>query len=218
MQQLSMFDGSLNPKPRPRVETKYDIKKKETPFSVDIRRPISSANRVITVSGTGHRPDKLGGYHNIDVNESVAVPFLSKYLEYLHSIYSSGDQADRVVVISGMAQGWDTWLALAAIESKCCYLIAACPFKGQGAPWPPKAQLKHSSILELADEVVFVCANYDHDSMQLRNEYMVDNSDCLIAMHNGAKGGTKNCLDYAERVGSRVLNMWDALCLELVGL
>ena len=35
--------------------------------------------------------------------------------------------------------------------------------------------------------------------MQLRNEYMIDKCDYLVACWNGTKGGTYNAIRYAEK-------------------
>jgi len=41
--------------------------------------------------------------------------------------------------------------------------------------------------------------------MQKRNEYMVDNSNIVIAVWDGTKGGTYNCVKYAEKLGKEVI-------------
>jgi uncharacterized phage-like protein YoqJ len=41
--------------------------------------------------------------------------------------------------------------------------------------------------------------------MQKRNEYMVDNSDIVIAVWDGSKGGTYNCVKYAEKLGKKII-------------
>ena len=35
--------------------------------------------------------------------------------------------------------------------------------------------------------------------MQLRNQYMVDQADYIVAAWDGTKGGTGNCVDYAVK-------------------
>jgi len=41
--------------------------------------------------------------------------------------------------------------------------------------------------------------------MQKRNECMIDNSDAVIAVWDGAPGGAANPVDYAHKVGRSVL-------------
>lgn len=42
---------------------------------------------------------------------------------------------------------------------------------------------------------------------QVRNEWMVDRSNLVIAVFTGQKSGTKNTVDYAKRKGIRVVNV-----------
>jgi len=41
--------------------------------------------------------------------------------------------------------------------------------------------------------------------MQKRNDWMVDNSDAVIAIWNGAPGGTANTVEYARKSGRSAL-------------
>ena len=43
--------------------------------------------------------------------------------------------------------------------------------------------------------------------MQKRNEYMVDLADRVIAVWDGSKGGTANCVKYAEKVGKEIIRI-----------
>lgn len=65
-----------------------------------------------------------------------------------------------------------------------------------------------------ADSLIFVdkesgykCGKsgvYNAKKLQIRNKYMVDKSDILLAIWNGDKSGTKNCIDYAEQIGKSI--------------
>jgi uncharacterized phage-like protein YoqJ len=204
MTQLNLFDEFNEPKKK----TKYELKKEAIPFSYEIRR--IADNYIGRFCGTGHRPDKLGSYHKLEQSERVIVPQLVNYLQAFHSLFADSPE-DKILVISGMAQGWDTWLALAALESGICHLMVSIPCIGQESPWPPKAQERHRFIVSQADQVVIVCENYDYDSMSLRNEYMVDESELVLAMWNGTRGGTGNCIDYCNEVGRPYINFWEQL-------
>lgn len=41
--------------------------------------------------------------------------------------------------------------------------------------------------------------------MQKRNEYMTDNSDIVIAVWDGSKGGTANCVRYAKKLNKEII-------------
>lgn len=48
--------------------------------------------------------------------------------------------------------------------------------------------------------------------MQIRNEWMVDNSDIIFSMYNGDKvGGTYNCIKYIEAVKKPNINLYNNL-------
>lgn len=149
------------------------------------------------IAGTGHRPDKLGGYSGIVLQRLTDLARASLL------------KCEATEVISGMALGWDTALALAALELGLP-LTAAIPFKGQESRWPPSSQKTYQYILSClpSDRIVIVCEGaYSRSAMQKRNEWMVDHCDRLLALWNGSDGGTANCVRYAEsRV--HVVNVW----------
>lgn len=149
------------------------------------------------VAGTGHRPNKLGGY---DDETFARLVFTAKRaLKVLGATH----------VVSGMALGWDMALAQAAYELNIPF-TAAVPFKGQQSRWPLKSQLQFKQLLERASHVVIVCdGEYASWKMQKRNEWMVDNSTVMLALWNGdEKGGTYNCVRYAGKAGKTVANAW----------
>ena len=43
--------------------------------------------------------------------------------------------------------------------------------------------------------------------MQKRNEYMVNLSDKIIAVWNGSKSGTQNCIKYATKLGKEIIRI-----------
>lgn len=61
-------------------------------------------------------------------------------------------------------------------------------------------------ILGMADTAKLVSdEEYKPYLMQKRNEYIVDHSDKVIAVWDGSKSGTKNCIDYAKKVGKDII-------------
>lgn len=149
------------------------------------------------IAATGHRPDKLGGYSTNILNGLTD-------LARDHLLAQTPE-----AVISGMALGWDTAVACAAIELKI-KLIAAIPFAGQEKIWPPAAQQRYRWILQKAAKVEVVCVGgYHRTKLQVRNEWMVDRCDRLVSLWNGAAGGTANCLFYASIQGKPHDNLWE---------
>jgi uncharacterized phage-like protein YoqJ len=156
----------------------------------------------LKVSGTGHRPDKLGGYTEEAFNKLVEVA------------ENALTQLKPDEVISGMAMGWDMALAQAAINKEIPF-IAAVPFIGQEKMWQKNTKDYYNELLSKAKEVVIVCeGGYSAYKMQVRNEWMVDNSDLVLVMHNGdTSGGTYNCVKYATKVGKQMVNLYSKLNL-----
>jgi uncharacterized phage-like protein YoqJ len=156
----------------------------------------------IVIAGTGHRPDKLvpgnrqAGYTNATL--AALIGLAEKELDLLQP----GE------VISGVALGWDTALAIAAIR-RGIPLTCAVPFEGQESRWPQESQDRYNKILSKAKAVVVVSeGGYSAQSMQVRNEWMTDRAQKLLALWNGTPGGTRNCLDYAEKVAVPARNIW----------
>lgn len=157
------------------------------------------------LAGTGHRPPKLGGYGN---DTFAGLTGLAR--DMLEEM-----APDRV--ISGMALGWDQALAWAA-EQECIPFVAAIPFRGYCDRWPASSKDRYESLLSSASEVEYVCEpGYAPWKMQKRNEWMVDKCDVLLAMWDGSTGGTANCIDYARRRGTRIVNCWDRLAERIAG-
>ncbi len=151
----------------------------------------------IIVAGTGHRPNKLGGYSEFAHGRLVT---LAK--DWLLQI-----KVDEI--ISGMALGWDTALAEAAIDLKIPF-VAAIPFVGQEAHWPDESQLKYHDIIKKSRKLVVVSkGDFTSAKMQIRNEWMVDNCTYMVALWDGTYGGTSNCIQYAESKNKTIINLYD---------
>lgn len=149
------------------------------------------------IAATGHRPDKLGGY-----GAHVQAKLFKLARTYLES-------SGATHVISGMALGWDTAIARAALDLNL-KLIAAVPFAGQASRWPQSDRATYLRLLRAAHVVHYVSEpGYDAAKMHKRNEWMVDTAQGLVALWNGSSGGTANCIRYARRKGLEPVNLWE---------
>jgi len=161
---------------------------------------------MFTIAFTGHRPPKLGGY-----GESAA---RTKLLEKLDDRLTTLQIAhgDEIICISGMALGFDQWAAQKCIDLDIPF-IAAIPFDDTKMPWPRAAYKKYGQILEKAARKVYVSTGgYHPTKMQVRNQYMVDNADLVIAAWDGSNGGTYNCVYYAIDMGRPIENLLQGYC------
>ena len=143
---------------------------------------------------TGHRPDKLNGYDPKDNKELLL--HLRDIIEYHINTYKVD------TFITGMALGIDQWAGRIVLKLKEKYphikLIAAVPCDNHSGKWNDKSRKQWQAIIDSCDYVYYVSTEpYTHWCMQKRNEWMVDNSKYVIAVHDGSKGGTGNCLNYA---------------------
>lgn len=163
--------------------------------------PLHEESETMIVCGTGHRPDKLGGY-----SKSVFEDLVS-----LASWWLVRNEIGHV--ISGMALGWDQALAVAAIRHGIP-VAAYIPFEGQESRWPEASQTYYRKILKKCHRIHIVCSGgYSAAAMQTRNERMVDDSDVVLALWDGSSGGTGNCVRYAVRKKARIVNLWDVYTL-----
>ena len=147
---------------------------------------------------TGHRPASLPGNYSERTNRALL---------------STADfvlaQCKPEKVISGMALGWDTAVAQCAVN-RGIDLIAAVPFESQSSKWHKTSQDRYQKLLDRASRIKIVSAGgYSLQAMQLRNQWIVDRSERLMALWHKGKGGTKNCMDYALATNRSTFNCWD---------
>lgn len=147
------------------------------------------------IAGTGHRPNKLGGYS----------PGARSRLIKLADSYLATAKPEKV--ITGGALGWDQALGYAAIFRGIPHVLAL-PFEGFESKWPKESQEFLYSLMNPSDVVFVSSPGYAPWKMQVRNQWMVDNCSTVLALWDGSDGGTGNCIRYAESVGRPVINLW----------
>lgn len=110
--------------------------------------------------------------------------------------------------ISGVAVGFDQLFSVICIRLSIPF-IAAVPFKGQESKWPEHIQKQYHKILNKAKDVVIVSdGKFYKDKFQIRNEYIIDNSDEVLAYWNGQNSGTGNCVGYAQKLYRKITNIY----------
>lgn len=144
---------------------------------------------------TGHRPQKIGGFSIPNPTYNYIWAETEKHLLDL--------KPDKC--ITGMALGFDTIFAEVCIKLGIPF-ISAVPFINQEKIWPKESQDKYNTILKKACEVIIVCeGGYSAKKMQIRNEWMCDNSDLVLACWDESSGGTGNCINYARSIGMKII-------------
>ena len=147
---------------------------------------------------TGHRPDKM------EFGEKEIKPLLEKAID---EAISKG----FVTFITGMAMGTDIWAAEIVLDRRKknndLHLICALPHPGFESRRSFVEKMRFSKIIKNADLVKEINDHYFTGCYQVRNEWMVDRSNLVIAVFNGQKSGTKNTVDYAKRKDIEVNNI-----------
>ncbi len=160
------------------------------------------------VAGTGHRPPKLLGYKS-PAHEDLTDFARKALLGLEEEAGCAGYDVSEIQVISGGALGWDIALACATLQLKW-HLTLAVPFAGQDAFWHPDSKKLYREVLEQANHVEIVCPG-PHAGWKFirRDEWMVDRCDEVLALFNGEPSGTGKTVEYAEKTGKHVINLWD---------
>ena len=163
---------------------------------------------------TGHRPKGLYGY-----DKQKYYPLFNKLEEVICSVIEQGYDT----FISGGAQGLDQ-LAFCVVNkikktNPNIKNIIYVPFRGQEEKWAETglfSKQAYRRILSLADEVKYLRTvdrnNFKEvtNALMYRNHKMCDDSDLVIGVStpdykNKNKGGTFECLNYAESLGLPII-------------
>lgn len=178
-----------------------------------------------TITFTGHRPNKLYGYN-------LKHP---KYLELnklLESMLEEKIKDGYDTFITGGALGFDTvaFLSVKNLKKKYPHIknIMAIPFKNQYIKWNEYDRRLYATMKTIADEIVYVDTldyykrtntvegEFHSNKLKIRNEYMIDNSDFLIALWDGDyKSGTGHCVNYAKKKLSQDIIVIEPQTLEI---
>ena len=166
--------------------------------------------KIKTLCFTGHRLRKLGGHEPNSIENFVK--------RSLKDVIERAIKRRVETFISGGALGIDQLAAeivldIRAREIKESYhresnikLVIAQPFPSQSDKWPQDARRRYDKILQKAGRIVAVNDDpYAAWKLQKRNEWMVDNSDAVIAVWDGTAGTTANTVDYARSSRRSVL-------------
>ncbi len=137
---------------------------------------------------TGHRPEKL------QADEGTVKAWLS---EKIDQAIADG----YTTFITGMAMGIDIWAGQLVVKKKAqhpeLHLIAAVPWPGFASRWKEDWRAAYDALLKDADLVLNIRGAYEERVFSIRNSWMIDHSNRVIAYFNGERGGASSTLDYA---------------------
>ena len=152
---------------------------------------------------TGHRPGKLP-YSLWDGNGQA-----EKLKERISSAVDGLIAEGFGHFVSGGALGIDTLAALIILEKReknpFLTLEIAVPFPEQDERWTERDKAVYRKILSRADIVTTVSCAYNPHALRLRNEFMLETCDALIAVFDGSHGGTYQTVSSAYDKGIRTI-------------
>ena len=173
---------------------------------------------------TGHRPNRLGGY---DMKNPTMMRLKERLLVVIEELIV---EKGYVTFISGGALGLDqaAFWCVEILKKKYPHIqnILASPYLDQGRKkewdasvgryvgWSEEQALWYEKMRSRADMVIYVdgqegygrdhtvsVGRHSNRKLMIRNEYMVDHADLVVAVWDGVKekSGTWNCIRYAHR-------------------
>jgi uncharacterized phage-like protein YoqJ len=149
------------------------------------------------VAGTGHRPQYLSGQEAAWARAQL--PGVLRRLRGQHNTQ---------IIVSGMALGWDMWLAQAALDEGL-ELHAHIPFPQQPDPWTEPAQRLHADLVSRAANVVTYGTAYSVQLLHARNDGMLAAADAVLALwdESKTKGGTHSTIMKAIELGLPIIHL-----------
>ncbi|MEG1711432.1 MAG: SLOG family protein [Clostridia bacterium] len=160
----------------------------------------------MVVGFTGGRPKRFPWKDNEQDNRCIDLK--AKLKNELIKLISFG--ADKF--ICGMAMGADTYFAEIIIELKAEFniqLIAALSCSRQPMLWKEKEKKRFYNIINYCDNSYVPYINHVEGCEKLRNYYIVDNCDLLIAIDSGIKAsGTAQTIAYAKKTGKKIITFF----------
>lgn len=148
---------------------------------------------------TGHRPAKYPFMADKKAEKYISLKTVLKK-EIIKKI--SGGTG---TFLTGMALGTDMLAAETVLELKEEYpslkLTAVVPCEDQCRWWKEKDVSEYERILSLCDEKIVLSSRYTPYCMHVRNKYLVDHADSMIAVWDGSPGGTGGTVALARKKG-----------------
>lgn len=154
---------------------------------------------------TGHRPELLP----LGENELSADSIRAKAMILDEIMRCAANGCDTF--LNGGARGGDIIFAEQVLLAKATEhlnirLITVVPHEGQANNWSDAWRERYFRIHELSDEVITLAYRYSRDCYHVRNRYLVDNADKLLALYNGGdKGGTAYTVKYARQKNREII-------------
>lgn len=151
---------------------------------------------------TGHRPQRFKFKYN--EHYSLCKKIKKALCTEIKKLYAKGVRTFWV----GGSMGVDTWSAEIILELKQqpefadLRLCVALPFPAFKQRFDSRQQTRLRDILRACDEQVTTSEAESAESYYTRNKYMVDHSDCVLAVYDNdrsIRSGTGMTVNYASK-------------------
>ena len=158
---------------------------------------------------TGYRPSKLPSEYGYDIHNAAWQNLKRTFMDVSLFLWTKNQ---NLHIFTGMALGVDQAFAEAAfvLQKQVPHIsvTAAIPCYNQEVKWPISSRELYHEILSHCNQSIHVTkSTFTKDCMEIRNRFMVDNSQLVIGVYDGKSGGTKNCINYARRQGKPVITI-----------
>lgn len=152
---------------------------------------------------TGHRPESL--------------PYSEDSQEFIPLLQAIWTEIDHLIEMGvdtfycGAARGSDIICGedivfRKTLCSKPFTLICSIPFKEQPRGWELEWKMRYWDLLKNSDRIVQTSDRYQRGCYHIRNRYLVDHSDILLAIYDGySSGGTAYTINYAKKTGKPII-------------
>ena len=162
--------------------------------------------KFFSCSITGPRPARFSFGYDEDHMDCVALK--NEIKGQVELLYEAGIRS----FYSGVEMGVDMWGAEEIIKLKCTCrnikLICVEPFKGREKYWPLEEQKRYQTIIRNSDGRISLSDFSVCDRYQIRNLYMIEKSDVLLAVydwnHPNIKSGTGRTIRQAQEYRKKI--------------
>ena len=158
----------------------------------------------MTCAFTGHRPQSL--LFGFDESDKRCTSLKSVMRDQIVALIENEGVTH---FITGMALGVDMYAAEIVLDLKSKYphitLESAIPCETQVIKWSVASRERYYNIAAKCDKETMLQRKYTPDCMEKRNKYMVDNSNYILAVWNGSRGGTGSTVKYARSKGKLII-------------
>lgn len=163
-----------------------------------------------TCAITGHRPTRFKWKYN--ENNNGCKRLKKRLQEQFAMLYEKGVRQFWV----GGSLGVDMWAdeILLRLKEQPEYreikLMMALPFEGHNADWDERSKKRLAFLVRHSEKTVVIGEKGQAPgvSFRQRNEYMVDQADCLLAVYDNdrtIRSGTGMTVNYAQKVGKPII-------------